>query len=140
MTLSIPPILSAGSDMPLGSSSDMPPSPEATANIHDDGSDYGDFTLDEQEIINKLLLDAGPPSTIAEEPLELIDIEDYEEPKGVRLPKTLGKEQWSPPWMRQQSRAMVATQTTVAHQASHNLSIGNGNYASSVLGVFVLTC
>jgi hypothetical protein len=128
MTLSIPPAVSTGNDTLHGSSSDMSQPSEVTGFIRDDGSDYGEFTLEEQEIIHELLSNVGPDSAIADQPsLELTDIEDYEEPKGVRLPKILGKEQWTPPWMRQQPRALAAIQNTTEHQTSHDLSTGNGN-------------
>ena len=109
--------------------------------LSDDESDYGEFTLDEQEILNDLLANAGSSGAIADEPLELTDIEDYEEPKGVRLPKTLGKELWtSPPWMRQQARAMVATQISVDDQETHNTSPRKGILCLFRMVSHALTC
>ncbi|KAF7509952.1 hypothetical protein GJ744_007266 [Endocarpon pusillum] len=83
-------------------------------------SDYGDFTVEEQEIINGLLANIIPEYPTTDEPLELTDIEDYEEPRGVHLPKTLGKELWTPPWMHQRPQAEVAPHITVEDQASRN--------------------
>ena len=60
----------------------------------DDGSDYGDFGNDEEEleIVEQLLTQvASKPDE--NESLLVIDIEDYEPPRGVRLPKVLGLEQ-----------------------------------------------
>lgn len=60
----------------------------------DDGSDYGDFGNDEGEleIVEQLLTQvASKPDE--HESLLVIDIEDYEPPRGVRLPKVLGLEQ-----------------------------------------------
>lgn len=57
----------------------------------DDGSDYGDFGNDEEEleIVEQLLTQvASKPDE--HESLLVIDIEDYEPPRGVRLPKVLG--------------------------------------------------
>lgn len=131
MTVSILPATSTGSGKPNGSPLAMSQSLEATEDVHDDGSDYGDFTLDEQEIINGLLANLTPGNTVAEEPVELTDIEDYEEPRGVRLPKTLGKELWIPPWMQQQPHAQVAAQTTLENQTSSDIrTTTNGTYAS----------
>ncbi len=60
----------------------------------DDGSDYGDFGNDaeELEIVERLLTQVASKSD-EKEPLLVIDIEDYEPPRGVRLPKVLGLEQ-----------------------------------------------
>ena len=58
----------------------------------DDGSDYGDFgTEEELEIVDQLFTQVASKS---EQNLSLIvtDIEDYEPPRGVRLPKLLGLE------------------------------------------------
>lgn len=104
---------------------------QATKDVHDDASDYGDFTLDEQVVINELLANIKPGSTTAVEPFELTDIEDYEEPRGVRLPKTLGKELWDAPWIRQQPQARVADHLTVEDHASrHSSATRKGKYIS----------
>lgn len=104
---------------------------QAVYSTHSDASDYGDFTLDEQEIINGLLANITPEYTTTDEPLELRDIEDYEEPRGVRLPKTLGKELWTPPWMHRHPQAEVAPHVTVEDQASRNTgSATTGKYVS----------
>jgi hypothetical protein len=68
--------------------------------LEDTESDYGDFANDaeELEIIDSLLSEAEnwQPSDAAS--LLVTDIEDYEPPKGVRLPKILGVEQSSRLW------------------------------------------
>jgi hypothetical protein len=69
-------------------------SPIATA---ESGSDYGDFASDEEEIINHLLGNIAPPSPSSDAPLLVTAIEDYEEPRGVHLPKVLGVGR-STPW------------------------------------------
>lgn len=60
----------------------------------DDGSDYGDFGNDEEEleIVEQLLQQATSNASKVDEngPLIVIDIEDYEAPRGIRLPKVLG--------------------------------------------------
>ena len=56
------------------------------------GSDYGGFTTDEEEEIDQIL---SKLSRSAENPLLITDIEDYEAPPGVRIPKMLGMEQRS---------------------------------------------
>jgi hypothetical protein len=63
----------------------------------DTESDYGDFTNDaeELEIIDTLLLEAENGQRLDASSLLVTDIEDYEPPKGVRLPKILGVEQTS---------------------------------------------
>lgn len=94
---------------------------EATKSISDDASDYGDFTLDEQEIIQELLANIAPGNATAEEPLELTDIEDYEEPRGVRLPKRLGKELWVPPWKQHQARAGLTIQAATEDQTPRDV-------------------
>jgi hypothetical protein len=68
---------------------------EGGITLLDTESDYGDFANDaeELEIIDSLLSQAenwqGPNATS----LLVTDIEDYEPPHGVRLPKILGIEQ-----------------------------------------------
>jgi hypothetical protein len=125
-----------------GSSSTMhQPLETAEPIITDDTSDYGDFTLDEQEIIDKLLANLPPAGAVAvaadEPPLELTDIEDFtdEEPRGVRLPKTLGRELRSPPWKQQQQQSRVEARVTVTieDQTSVNVDAANGNYCQSTI-------
>ena len=65
---------------------------------HDDNFDeYSDFADDPEalEIIDQLLLavaDQRKEDALANAPLVVTDIEDYEEPRGVRLPKVFGFE------------------------------------------------
>lgn len=133
MTLSIVPTTSTDSEVPHGASHAMSQRLDVAENTFDDESDYGDFTVDEQEIIHELLARIAPGNTAPEEPLELTDIEDYEEPKGVRLPKTLGKEQWVPPWMQQQPEAQDKTQIRVEDQTSRDhRATSNGEKVSSI--------
>ena len=73
-------------------------SPSSPGVTHEAGSDYGDFASDEEEIINHLLQKAVPQSAGAGAPLLVTDIEDYEEPRGVRLPKVLGVERSLQAW------------------------------------------
>ena len=73
------------------------------SNLKDDSvpqdteSDYGDFANDaeELEIIDTLLSEAESGQILDATSLLVTDIEDYEPPKGVRLPKILGVEQSS---------------------------------------------
>jgi hypothetical protein len=131
MTVSILPTTSTDSDGPHGTPFAMSPAFEATETLHDNASDYGDFTLDEQEIIDALLANIAPHTTVAQEALELTDIEDYEEPNGVRLPKILGKELWTPPsWIRQRSRGQFTAQTTVEGQTVRDIHTTNSKYTS----------
>lgn len=60
-------------------------------------SDYGsDFTPDEEEILNRLLLRGPEPDNPNTDPdLLFKDIEDNEGPRGAILPRRLGREQWS---------------------------------------------
>lgn len=63
-----------------------------TTIIPDNESDYGDFGNEEElEIIDQLLGQVG------EESLIVTDIEDYEAPRGARVPKILGIETHSSP-------------------------------------------
>lgn len=71
-------------------------SPLEDPSIHlDTESDYGDFANDaeELEIINTLLSEVEAGQRLDATSLLVTDIEDYEPPKGVRLPKILGVEQ-----------------------------------------------
>jgi hypothetical protein len=69
--------------------------------VRDDDSDYGDFASDEEDIIIDLLSSIPVPNEPSEAPLIVTDIEDYEEPRGVRLPKVLGTERWPGKWQPQ---------------------------------------
>ena len=71
-----------------------------TATLLETESDYGDFANDaeELEIIDSLLSEAENWQCPDTSTLLVTDIEDYEPPKGVRLPKILGAEQSSRPW------------------------------------------
>jgi hypothetical protein len=113
MTVSILATTSADNQLLQGLSSTMSQNLQATKTVHDDGSDYGDFTVDEEALINELLANIQPGNTTTNEPLVLTDIEDYEEPTGIRLPKTLGKELWVAPKVEQQPQARVAANVTV---------------------------
>ena len=67
----------------------------------DDESDYGEITLEEQQILDAWLAnnstsDDAILSVPDERPLKLTDIEDYEDPSSIRLPRILGKELWEP--------------------------------------------
>lgn len=126
MTPSIPLTSSTTSNVLHGAPLDMSGPSHPSTVLVDDESDYGEFTVDEQNIIDDLLAQAGSSGAHGDELLKLTDIEDYEEPKDVHLPKTLGKESWTPPWMRQQARPMAAPPISVDHKASHNTSFGKG--------------
>ena len=78
-----------------------PYGPSTPGGTHEASSDYGDFASDEEEIINHLLERAIPPSASVSAPLLVTDIEDYEEPRGVRFPKVLGVERSPPAWLPQ---------------------------------------
>jgi hypothetical protein len=106
MTVSILATSSADNKLLHGASSAMSQDLQATKTVHDDGSDYGEFTLDEEALINELLANIQPGNTTA-------DIEDYEEPIGFRLSKTLGKELWVAPEVERQAQAKVAVNVTV---------------------------
>ena len=69
--------------------------------LRDDDSDYGDFASDEEDIIINLLSSIPVPNEPPEAPLIVTDIEDYEEPRGVRLPKVLGTERRPGKWQPQ---------------------------------------
>jgi hypothetical protein len=132
MTVSILPTTSTDSDGPHGTPFAMSPAFEATETLHDNASDYGDFTLDEQEIIDALLTNIAPHTTVGQETLELADIEDYEVSNGVSLPKMLGKELWTPPpWIWQRPRGQNTAQTTVERQTACDIRTTNSKYTSS---------
>ena len=66
-------------------------------NIEHDGSDYGDFGTEEEltqleDVLTQL------DSQITEVHLAVTDIEDYEPPNGVRLPKVIAVEQTHYSW------------------------------------------
>ena len=137
MTVFIPPPTSKDSGVAHRESSDMSLGLDATRTIHDDASDYSDFTLDEQEIIDELLANIAPATVSGEGLLELTDIEDYEEPRGVHLPKTLGKELWVPPWMQQQQ---PRAQVTIEDTPSRDISTTNGKKSPFPRMFMPLTC
>ena len=85
-------------------------------------SDYGDFASDEEEIINHLLGNLAPPSPPADPPLVVTDIEDYEEPRGIRLPKVLGVERSLPKW---QSLVPIQVQDKIVRN-------GNSSHCTSL--------
>jgi hypothetical protein len=59
----------------------------------DGGSDYGDFGDEEELAIVDQLLSQVASKTEENASLIVTDIEDYEPPRGLRLPKVLGVEQ-----------------------------------------------
>lgn len=66
-----------------------------TVRLAEDEDEYSDFAEDpeEIEIIDRLLLEAAfKQNQDQNAPLIVTDIEDYEAPQGVRLPKVLGFE------------------------------------------------
>jgi hypothetical protein len=66
----------------------------------DAGSDYGDFGDEEELAIVEQLLSQVASKTEENASLIVTDIEDYEPPRGLRLPKVLGIEQtrrWEDP-------------------------------------------
>ena len=62
----------------------------ATSAILDSASDYGDFGSDaeELEILHDLLAQVTSGNEEGQEPCVVTDIEDYEPPRGILLPKT----------------------------------------------------
>lgn len=96
----------------------LPLSPIA---ITETGSDYGDFASDEEEIINHILGNVEPTSLLLDPPLLVTDIEDYEEPRGVRLPKILGVERSIPIWVPQ-VQVRERDQTVRDGDSSHSIS------------------
>jgi hypothetical protein len=91
--------------------------------ITEAGSDYGDFASDEEEVINHLLENLAPPSPSADPPLVVTDIEDYEEPRGVRLPKVLGVERSLPKW---QSLLPIQVQDKIVRNGSSSHCTSHG--------------
>ena len=83
------------------------------------GSDYGDFATDEEEIINSLLGEIAPPSPLTDAPLLITDIEDYEEPKGVRIPKVLGVERSTLSWSKYRSHGQALRNSGCSSSTSH---------------------
>ncbi len=65
-----------------------------------------DFTASQEVALNDLLDSLPSPGIGDTKDLAVKDIEDYEEPKGIRVPKVLGKEQWIPPWKKILQRQM----------------------------------
>src|ERR1700730_14340775 len=92
-----------------------PQHPLSPVAITEADSDYGDFASDEEEIINHLLGNLAPPSPPADPPLVVTDIEDYEEPRGIRLPKVLGVERSLPKW---QSPVPIQVQDKIVRNGS----------------------
>lgn len=86
-------------------------------------SDYGDFTSDEEAILNHLLENIASPSSLIDAPLLVTDIEDYEQPRELRLPKVLGVERRTPFWL---SKVQLKNQDqTIRNGAfSHSMSPG----------------
>jgi hypothetical protein len=89
----------------------------------DDRSDYGDFGNDQEEleIVEQLLEQAAWNASKLDEneSLVVIDIEDYEPPRGVRLPKVLGLEStrlWETP--RSQSNTQILRHGESANRKS----------------------
>jgi hypothetical protein len=118
----------------------MPQELPATEALHDDGSDYGDFTLDEEAVINELLSNIPPGNTTADEPLVLTDIEDYDEPAGIRLPKILGKEIWVDPRVQQQPHPKVAVGFTTKQALRDSNTFAKGNFLTFERVMRALTC
>ena len=83
---------------------------EITSNPQNSDDEYSDFAVDPEElaIIDELLLQVAAKRNQSQNaPLVTTDIEDYEAPRVVRLPKLLGVEttrQWHPPIQPQESR------------------------------------
>ena len=101
-----------------------PQHPLSPVAITEADSDYGDFASDEEEIINRLLGNLVPPSPPADPPLVVTDIEDYEEPRGVRLPKVLGVERSLPKWqplVHIQAQDKIVHNGSSSHCTSHSL-------------------
>ena len=96
----------------------LPLSPIATAESE---SDYGDFASDEEEIINHLLGNIASSNPLTDAPLLVTDIEDYEEPRGVRLPKVLGVERSGPSWLPFQDRDQTVRDGDPSHSISNAL-------------------
>lgn len=69
----------------------MPGTPVFTQHVHETSSDYGSDP--DEETLNTLY-SAIPSDTIEIRKQRVIDIEDYEDPKGIKLPKVLGKAAW----------------------------------------------
>lgn len=101
---------------------------DKTTTLLETESDYGDFANDaeELEIIDTLLSEAENWQRPDAASLLVTDIEDYEPPKGVRLPKILGFEQSSRPWQAphsgqilQNSGAPYCTLHLVRSQSHH---------------------
>lgn len=96
-------------------------------------SDYGsDFGADEVTLLDDLLekTPPPPPKVVLDEPLVITDIEDYEDPKGIRLPKVLGEVKWSPPQRR--FVQLQQPETDRPNQATHNDSTASGMFETSM--------
>lgn len=87
----------------------------------DADSDYGgDFSQEELVIIDRLIEDIALADVASDQPLELTRLEDDEEPRGVLLPRTLGKAIRLPGWMQQSSRNRLADRSTSKSQISNS--------------------
>ncbi|KKY17756.1 putative exonuclease v [Phaeomoniella chlamydospora] len=88
----------------------QPFNPPSSEPITDYGSDWDDEFVDEI-VSTSTKLTAG-----SEEPLVITDIEDYETPTAVRLPKVHGKEAYSPRW---RDFASTRSPATIQSQELH---------------------
>ena len=95
----------------------MSPELENPPPSQDNESDYGDISLEEQEILEALLEEvnsaANFSSVAGNATLKITDIEDYEDPRGIRLSKTVGVELWEKN-NRPASQIGIQDQTRVA--------------------------
>lgn len=69
----------------------MPFPPASSQHVLEVSSDYGSDP--DEEALN-IIYSSIPSPALEVKKQRLIDIEDYEDPKGVKLPKTLGKKVW----------------------------------------------
>ena len=87
---------------------DDPTSSSSSDPENDYGSEWDEDVV-HQLVSHEATLAGGPES-----PLLITDIEDYETPHEVRLPKVLGKELWFPNRARFLSSQAAATKSTQA--------------------------
>jgi hypothetical protein len=85
-----------------------------------------DVTASQEVALNDLLDSLPAPGVGDSKDIEVTDIEDYEEPKGLRLPKILGKERWAPPLKK--TAALVQLPETAAAGSGN---CGNTNSTSA---------
>lgn len=118
-------------DMNASFESESLPSPKLTNDI---GSDYGDFASDEEELINGLLANVGTRGETEGAALLVTDIEDYEGPKGIRLPKVLGFERGPPTWLslEQGQIRQQALRDSSSTQGTCQVSMLNHSHADSL--------